>query len=97
MESKLNLNRNLVDKARESARRIAEDTQNFIDLHTTVTVERAVCRLLGIDGVNAQCCCRSPFRQGSAPGRRSLLYRQRNGRNRHESAANCGEHRPRRA
>ena len=35
MESKLNLNRNLVDKARESARRIAEDTQNFIDLHTT--------------------------------------------------------------
>ena len=38
MESKLNLNRNLVDKARESARRIAEDTQNFIDLHTTVTV-----------------------------------------------------------
>ena len=53
MESKLNLNRNLVDKARESARRIAEDTQNFIDLHTTVTVERAVCRLLGIDGVNA--------------------------------------------
>ena len=53
MESKLNLNRNLVDKARESARRIAEDTQNFIDLHTTVTVERAVCRLLGIDGINA--------------------------------------------
>ena len=53
MESKLNLNRNLVDKARESARRIAEDTQNFIDLHTTVTVERAVWRLLGIDGVNA--------------------------------------------
>ena len=53
MESKLNLNRNLVDKARESARRIAEDTQNFIDLHTTVTVERAVCRLLGIAGVNA--------------------------------------------
>ena len=50
MESKLNLNRNLVDKARESARRIAEDPLNFIALHTTVTVERAVCRLLGIDG-----------------------------------------------
>ena len=52
MESKLNLNTELVDKARASARRIAEDTQDFIDLHTTVTVERKVCRLLGIDGVN---------------------------------------------
>ena len=52
MESKLNLNTELVDKARASARRIAEDTQDFIDIHTTVTVERTVCRLLGIDGVN---------------------------------------------
>ena len=52
MESKLNLNTELVDKARASARRIAEDTQDFIELHTTVTVERTVCRLLGIDGVN---------------------------------------------
>ena len=52
MESKLNLNNELVDKARASAHRIAEDTQDFIDLHTTVTVERTVCRLLGIDGVN---------------------------------------------
>lgn len=53
MRSKLNLNFELVDKARESARRIAEDTQAFIDMHTTVTVERAVCRLLGVDNVNA--------------------------------------------
>ena len=53
MESKLNLNMELVDKARTHARHIAEDTQNFIDVHTTVTVERAVCRLFGIDGVNA--------------------------------------------
>ena len=52
MESKLNLNHELVDRARASARRIAEDTQSFIDVHTTVTVERAVCRLLLIDGVN---------------------------------------------
>ena len=52
MESKLNLNTELVDKARASARRIAEDTQDFIDLHTTVTVERTVCRLLGIDAVS---------------------------------------------
>ena len=52
MESKLGLNLELVEKARASAKRVAEDTQNFIDQHTTVTVERAVCRLLGIDGVN---------------------------------------------
>ena len=52
MQSKLNLNGELVDRARQSAANIAKDTQNFIDQHTTVTVERAVCRLLGIDGVN---------------------------------------------
>lgn len=52
MQSKLNLNRELVDRARQSAAKIAKDTQSFIDQHTTVTVERAVCRLLGIDGVN---------------------------------------------
>ncbi|MBS7356146.1 MAG: lysine 5,6-aminomutase subunit alpha, partial [Eubacteriales bacterium] len=52
MQSKLNLNGELVDRARQSAANIAKDTQDFIDQHTTVTVERAVCRLLGIDGVN---------------------------------------------
>lgn len=52
MQSKLNLNRSLVDQARASAANIAAEVQSFIDLHTTVTVERAVCRLLGIDGVN---------------------------------------------
>ena len=52
MESKLGLNLELVNQARQSAARVAKDTQSFIDQHTTVTVERAVCRLLGIDGVN---------------------------------------------
>ena len=52
MESKLNLNMDLVAKARASAAKVADDVQAFIDDHTTVTVERAVCRLLGIDGVN---------------------------------------------
>ncbi|MGE5629623.1 MAG: lysine 5,6-aminomutase subunit alpha [Caulobacteraceae bacterium] len=50
--SNLNLDKNLINKARESARRIAEDMQKFIDIHTTVAVERTVVRLLGIDGVN---------------------------------------------
>lgn len=52
MRSKLHLNQEIVNKARASAARVAEDTQAFIDLHTTVAVERAVCRLLGIDGVD---------------------------------------------
>ncbi len=52
MQSKLNLNQDLVNQARQSAKNVANDVQGFIDLHTTVTVERAVCRLLGIDGVN---------------------------------------------
>lgn len=53
MESKLNLNFEVVNKAREHAKNIALDTQEFIDLHTTVAVERTVCRLLGIDGVDS--------------------------------------------
>ena len=52
LESKLNLNFELVEKARAHASRVADDTQLFIDRHTTVAVERTVCRLLGIDGVN---------------------------------------------
>ena len=52
MESKLNLNFELVEKARAHASKVADDTQLFIDRHTTVAVERTVCRLLGIDGVN---------------------------------------------
>lgn len=50
--SKLNLDFDLVKKARASAKVIADDIQEMIDLHTTVTVERTVVRLLGVDGVN---------------------------------------------
>lgn len=50
--SKLNLNLQLVDQAREHAKNIAHDTQNYIDQHTTVAVERTICRILGIDGVD---------------------------------------------
>lgn len=49
--SKLGLNWNIVKEAREHAKNIADDVQSFIDLHTTVSIERTVCRLLGIDGV----------------------------------------------
>jgi beta-lysine 5,6-aminomutase alpha subunit len=50
--SKLNLDFSIVEKAREAARVIALDTQKFIDQHTTTTIERTVCRLFGIDGVD---------------------------------------------
>ncbi|MCL2188777.1 MAG: lysine 5,6-aminomutase subunit alpha [Defluviitaleaceae bacterium] len=49
---KLNLNTQKIHQAREYARNIALDTQNFINAHTTEAVERTVCRLLGIDGKN---------------------------------------------
>ena len=52
MHPKLNLNQDKVRLARKYAKSIAQDTQNFIDLHTTVAVERTICRLLGIDGKN---------------------------------------------
>ncbi len=52
MKSKINLNYELVAKCRKHAEAVASDTQDFIDLHTTVTVERALLRLLGVDGVD---------------------------------------------
>lgn len=52
MTSKLNLDFSIVEKARKSARVIAEDTQKFIERHTTVTVERTIVRLLGVDGID---------------------------------------------
>ncbi|MHA2007776.1 MAG: lysine 5,6-aminomutase subunit alpha [Promethearchaeota archaeon] len=51
-KSKLNLNFSLVKAAREAAKRIALQTQKFINIHTTTSIERTVCRLFGIDGVN---------------------------------------------
>lgn len=52
MKSKLNLDPKVIDSARSAACHIAEDTQKFIDKNTTVTVERTVARLLGVDGVD---------------------------------------------
>ncbi|GAB1475833.1 D-lysine 5,6-aminomutase subunit alpha [Bacillota bacterium] len=52
MKSKLNLDPKIIDSARSSAAAIAADMQKFIDRHTTVSTERTVARLLGIDGVD---------------------------------------------
>ena len=50
--NKLNLDFKIVESARRIAKNIAIDTQKFIDKHTTTTIERTICRLLGIDGVD---------------------------------------------
>ena len=52
MKSKLNLDPKVVDSARAHARNIAHDMQSFIDEHTTVSTERTILRLLGVDGVD---------------------------------------------
>jgi len=52
-KSKLGLNFHKVAKARQIAGNIAGDVQKFADQYTTVTVERTLCRLMGIDGIDA--------------------------------------------
>jgi beta-lysine 5,6-aminomutase alpha subunit len=50
--SKLNLDPELVRRARELARRAAEPVVDLARTHTTVSVERAVLRLAGLDGAD---------------------------------------------
>ncbi|MDR0424512.1 MAG: lysine 5,6-aminomutase subunit alpha, partial [Clostridiales Family XIII bacterium] len=50
--SKLNLDPKTIDSARGCAAGVAGSVQGFIDKHTTVSTERTVARLLGIDGVD---------------------------------------------
>ena len=51
--SKLGLDFQKVAHAKNVARNIADDVQKFVDQYTTVAVERTLCRLLGIDGIDA--------------------------------------------
>ncbi len=50
--SQLNLNQAQIDRARDSARRIARQVFDEMAPFTTTTVERATLRLLGVDGVD---------------------------------------------
>lgn len=52
MKSKLNLDSKQVEEARSYAAKIAGSMQEYIDKHTTVSTERTVLRLLGVDGVD---------------------------------------------
>ena len=53
VKSKLGLSKPKIDEARELAAEIAAPVQDYIDGHTTVTIERATLRLLGADGANS--------------------------------------------
>ena len=50
--SKLGIDFNKVDEAKTIAAVIANEVQQFVNQYTTVSVERTLCRLLGIDGVD---------------------------------------------
>ena len=50
--SKLGLDFEKVGHAKEVSKRIADNVQKFVVNYSTVAVERTLCRLLGIDGVD---------------------------------------------
>ncbi|MGM0495267.1 MAG: lysine 5,6-aminomutase subunit alpha [Bacillota bacterium] len=50
--NKLNLDNKLITSCRKYAKSIAKDVQEYINIHSTVSVERTVLRLLGIEGVD---------------------------------------------
>lgn len=50
---KLGLNETQIEQARQTAGRITGSIQRFIDQHTTVGIERAVARLFGVEGADA--------------------------------------------
>lgn len=52
-QSKVGLDFKKVEYAKQVAKNIADDVQGFVEQYTTVAVERTICRLLGIDGVDA--------------------------------------------
>ncbi|OFY45051.1 MAG: D-lysine 5,6-aminomutase subunit alpha [Bacteroidetes bacterium GWF2_40_14] len=52
MQSKLGLDFKRVEHARKLSKSIADDVQGFVVNYTTVSVERTLCRLLGIDGTD---------------------------------------------
>ena len=54
LESKLSLDAGTIARARDVASRIAGQVHRVVERHTTVATERAVARLLGVDGVTPE-------------------------------------------
>ncbi|MBT1248518.1 MULTISPECIES: lysine 5,6-aminomutase subunit alpha [unclassified Thermosipho (in: thermotogales)] len=52
MESKLGLDFKKVDYAKKLAQKIAKDIKEFVEPRSTTSIERTICRFLGIDGTN---------------------------------------------
>ncbi|MBR0073533.1 MAG: D-lysine 5,6-aminomutase subunit alpha, partial [Bacteroidales bacterium] len=52
-KSKVGLDFEKVEYARGIAKKIADQVQDFVGNYTTVAVERTLCRLLGIDGIDS--------------------------------------------
>ncbi|MBN1624355.1 MAG: lysine 5,6-aminomutase subunit alpha [Clostridia bacterium] len=52
MHNKLEIDKKTVASCRKNAGKIAKNIQKYISLHSTVAVERTVCRLFGVDGVD---------------------------------------------
>ena len=52
-KSKVGIDFSKVERARHTAREIANEVQEFVDRYTTVAVERTLCRFIGIDDVDA--------------------------------------------
>jgi beta-lysine 5,6-aminomutase alpha subunit len=48
------IDRDAVDRCRQLAAAIADPIEDFISAHSTVSVERAILRLLGVDGITPQ-------------------------------------------
>lgn len=53
MESKLGIDFNKVKQGKNYAKKISDEVEQFASNYSTVTCERTICRLLGIDGVNS--------------------------------------------
>lgn len=51
---KLSLNSRQIDRVKELAGEIANQVQSFIDRHSSVSVERTILRLYGVDGIDKE-------------------------------------------
>ncbi|HCF37497.1 MAG TPA: D-lysine 5,6-aminomutase subunit alpha, partial [Thermosipho africanus] len=54
MKSKLGFDFKKVEYARELSKKIADGVKEFVEPRSTTSIERTICRFLGIDGVNAE-------------------------------------------
>ncbi|MBE9546013.1 MAG: D-lysine 5,6-aminomutase subunit alpha [Proteobacteria bacterium] len=52
--AKLPLNQEQIDRVKDLARTVADDVQRFFSRHSSISVERTVLRLYGVDGVDGE-------------------------------------------